>query len=304
MERLSLRETIREILRKHLEENNGILLGECVSDPGGVAGTIPASKNVIDLPMTETAGADFAVGCALVGRRPVFVVRFQDFMLMGGSPIVYFAGVYKPLCGIGAPVFVRALANDGFDATHSNVLHSLFMHFPGIRVCAPITPGEYRDAWDTFMADDTPIYVSEFRDTFENKDEFSAEIDPDACINVFGISVCRMNTRQAKQILAKKGIKINVLDIMWLKPFDALQYGSILKQVPLGLVVDSGRTICGASEHIAYEMMLNYPGSRVEILGVADYIKTTNPHCQNPVPSAEMIADKICRMLGREVNGQ
>ena len=61
MESLSLRETIKQITEKHLSENNGILLGECVSDPGGVAGTIPEHENVVDLPMTETAGADFAV---------------------------------------------------------------------------------------------------------------------------------------------------------------------------------------------------------------------------------------------------
>lgn len=297
MEGLSLKETIREITRKHLEKNNGILLGECVSDPGGVAGTIPDCENVVDLPMTETAGADFAVGCALAGRRPIFVTRFQDFMFMNGSPIVYFAGVYKPLCGVGAPVFVRALANDGFDATHSNVLHSFFMHFNGIRVCAPITPGEYHQAWDTFMANDTPMYVSEFRDTFDNREEFFPEIDADAQINIFGTSVCRMNARRAKQILAGKGIKVNVLDIMWLKPFDAIECGAILKSVPLGLVVDPGRTICGASEHIAYELMVNYPGSHVEILGVEDRIKTPSIRYQNPVPSAQMIADKVCRML-------
>lgn len=134
-----------------------ILLGECVSDPGGVAGTIPTSPNVIDLPMTEVAGADFAVGCAIAGRRPVFVVRFQDFMLMNGSPFIAYAATVEEIHGVKAPVFIRALANDCFDATHSNVFHSTFMHHPGFRVCAPMTPGEYREAWADFMAHDTPI---------------------------------------------------------------------------------------------------------------------------------------------------
>lgn len=298
MEGLSLRETIKEITRKHLEDNNGILLGECVSDPGGVAGTIPESKNVIDLPMTETAGADFAVGCALAGRRPIFVTRFQDFMLMNGSPIIYFAATYPGIAGLSAPVFVRALANDGFDATHSNVLHSLFMHFPGIQVCAPATPGEYRTAWDTFMADDKPMYVSEYRDTFDNREELKDELDPDAAINLFGVSVCRMNIRKAKELLLEKGIRVNVIDIMWLKPFDAVGRGAVLRDVPLGLVVDPGREICGAPEHLAYQMMLNYPGSRVETLGIQDKIKTTNPNRMNRVPNAEMIAERVCQMLG------
>lgn len=157
MGKLSLRETIYQILDDHLNQHNGILLGECVSDPGGVAGTIPTSPNVIDLPMTEVAGADFAVGCAIAGRRPVFVVRFQDFMLMNGSPFIAYAATVEEIHGVKAPVFIRALANDCFDATHSNVFHSTFMHHPGFRVCAPMTPDEYREAWADFMAHDTPI---------------------------------------------------------------------------------------------------------------------------------------------------
>ena len=299
MEGLSLKETIRELTRIHLNEHNGILLGECVSDPGGVAGTIPESSNVIDLPMTETAGADFAVGCALAGRRPIFVTRFQDFMLMNGSPIIYFAGVYQPLCGISAPVFVRALANDGFDATHSNVLHSLFMHFSGIRVCAPVTPEEYRQVWKQYMREELPYYVSEFRDCYENREELAEEIDPEAQVNVFGISVCRMRIRKAKEILAQQGIRINVLDILWLKPFDMTRYGEILRRVPLGVVVDPGRTICGAAEHIAYELMITHPGSRIEVIGVEDRIKTPSRVYENPVPSEETIARYICGMLGK-----
>lgn len=299
MARLSLGETIREIIREHLEENNGILLGECVSDPGGVAGTIPDSRNVIDLPMTETAGADLAVGCALAGRRPIFVVRFQDFMLMNGGPFISFAAPNKYIHGIPAPVFIRALANDGFDATHSNVLHSQFMHFPGIGVCAPVTPKEYRQVWDEFMHNDMPVYVSEYRDVFSNTEELEEVTQEDACITVFGVSVCRMHIRTAQKLLQQEGIRINIRDILWLKPFHADECGKILEKVPLGLVVDPGHVICGASESFAYEMMMQYPGSRVEALGIKDTFKTTNPNYYNEVPSAEMIADKVRQMIER-----
>ena len=300
MGKISLRETIKEIMRKHLEENNGILLGECVSDPGGVAGTIPDSKNVLDLPMTETAGADFAVGCAIVGRRPVFVTRFQDFMLMNGSPIIAFAAVYPQMANIPAPVFVRALANDGFDATHSNVLHSIFMHFPGINVCAPVSPGEYQSVWDTFIKSDIPMYCSEYRDTFDNTEELHDEMDSRAQINVFGVSVCRMHIRAAKKILEDQGIAINIIDVLWLKPFDAWRHGAVLQTVPLGVVVDPGHTICGASESLAYQMMMAYPGSRVETLGIEDQIKTTNPNCMNAIPSPQKIAEKVLDMLEKQ----
>ncbi len=297
MEKLSLRDTIKQILDVHLNQNNGILLGECVSDPGGVAGTIPESKNVVDLPMTEIGGADIAVGCALAGRRPVFVVRFQDFMLMNGSPFIYFAAVVKEMHGLTAPVFIRALANDHFDATHSNVLHSLFMHFSGIKVAAPCTPDEYQEVWKSFLNDDVPYYVSEFRDTFNNVDEMPDFITPDADINIWGISVCRQRIFEAKKILEQDGIKANIFNILWLKPFNVEKYAPYLQKVPLGLVVDSGREICGAAEAYAYRLIKLSKGAYVDVLGVQDKIKTTNPNCYNEVPTVEMIVAKVKELV-------
>lgn len=297
MESVSLRETIKNILDDHLNNHNGILLGECVSDPGGVAGTIPKSENVIDLPMTEIGGADFAVGCALAGRRPVFVVRFQDFMLMNGSPFIAFAATCKQMHGLTAPVFIRALANDHFDATHSNVLHSLFMHFPGFKVCAPCTPNEYREAWNSFINDDIPYYISEYRDTYENTSDMIDILDEDADINLFGISVCRQYLYEARKILEKDGIKANIINIMWLKPFSANPYKNIMKTVNNSLVVDPGHELCGSAEAIAYQLMHENKGSFVHILGVNDAIKTTNPNNWNEVPHAERIVEKVYEIL-------
>lgn len=300
MEKLSLRNTIKSIIDEHLNTNNGILLGECVSDPGGVAGTIPESNNVIDLPMTEIAGADIAVGCALAGRRPVFVVRFQDFMLMNGSPFIAFAAVVKPLLGLSAPVFIRAVANDHFDATHSNVLHSMFMHFPGMYVCAPCTPGEYHEAWNSFLKNDIPYYISEYRDTYDITEEMNDIIEDDADINIFGISVCRVYAYKAREILTKEGIKANVINIMWLKPFDVVSTASILEKVPTGIVVEPGREICGASTEIAFQMMKHFPGARVDVLGIKDFIKTTNPNCYNEAPHEKAIVKKVHEILERQ----
>lgn len=297
MESLSLRDTIKSILDEHLNKNNGILLGECVSDPGGVAGTIPESKNVIDLPMTEIGGADFAVGCALAGRRPVFVVRFQDFMLMNGSPFIAFAATCKQMHGIPAPVFIRALANDHFDATHSNVLHSTFMHNPGFKVCAPCTPNEYRTVWQEYLKDDIPYYVSEYRDTYENTEDMNDIIEEDADINLIAISVCRQYAYKAREDLLKKGIKANIINVLWLKPFNAINANNALKIVNKGLVIDPGHEICGASESIAYKLMIDNPGSIVHVLGVEDKIKTTNPHNWNEVPHEDKIVASVLDIL-------
>lgn len=297
MTKKSLGDTIYEIMDKHVNQNNGIFLGECVCGPGSEKYAIPISKNVIDIPMSETAGADFAVGCAIAGRRPVFLVKYQDFMLLGASPFITYASVVKELQGISAPVFIRAISADHYDCNHSNVLHSMFMHYPGMYVCAPMTSKEYENAWNVFMSDDKPFYCSEYKDAFSVTYEMEDEINDDAEINIFCISKARLNIFEAKKILLNAEIKINVFHIAWLKPLEISKYIPYLIKCPLGLVVDAGRVICGTPEHIAYELMNAVEGSKVYAFGIEDVPKSTNPKYYNEVPSGIKIAQRVIEIL-------
>lgn len=299
MEKLTLRDVILKTTDKHLRENNGMLFGECVKDPGGVSNTIPVHESVIDTPMSETAAADFAIGAALAGRRSIYVVRFQNFLLMGASPFISFASVVKGIYGKSAPVFIRAVGCDKLDCNHADMMHSMFMHFSGIKVCAPMTPCEWLDAWETFMREDQPLFCSEHRDSFNETEETEDEIYEDADINLFGISKARQSLSEARGILSESGIKANVFHIAWLKPFNAEKYVEVLKRTPLGLVTDAGRVICGAPEHIAYELMHAVPGSFVYANGIDDLPKSKNPKHYNAVPDARRIADKALDILKR-----
>ncbi len=302
MDKPTLRDIIYGTTNKFLRENNGMLFGECVKDPGGVANTIPVHENVIDTPMSETAAADFAIGAALSGRRSMYVVRFQNFLLMGASPFISFASVVKGIYGKSAPVFIRAVGGDKLDCNHADMLHSMFMHFSGMKVCAPMTPGEWLDAWEIFMREEQPFFCSEHRDAFTETDETEDEIYEDAKINLFGISKARQNLSEAKCILNEYGIKANIFHIAWLKPFNVEKYIEPLKETPLGLVTDAGRVICGASEHIAYELMHAVPGSFIYADGIADFPKSKNPKCYNAVPDAQHIADKALSILRNRGN--
>ena len=85
MGQITVAKTIKEITRRHLQENNGLLLGQAVTAVGWVNGTVPDISGIVELPMTDVAGAGFAVGAAMVGRRPIFILRFQDFLMLNGK---------------------------------------------------------------------------------------------------------------------------------------------------------------------------------------------------------------------------
>lgn len=290
-------DTIREITRHHLIHNNGILLGESLAAVGRVNNTVPDCQGIVELPMTDVAGAGIAVGAALVGRRPIFIVRFQDFLILNGSPLIFYAAKVKELHGRSAPIFVRAIASDGLGPVHSGVLHSIYMHFPGFRVCSPMTPQEYRCVWDDFMAHDDPMIVSEHRSSYSNSAEMEDIIVEDAKITLYAISAARFEVGKAVQMLEVDGIRCNTGHIVWLKPFVASsRLTDLLNRSKLGLVIDSGHEIAGASQSIAYELS-QATGHRVKALGLYDKTKCICPPLQNKTPDAKRVYETVKGML-------
>ena len=298
MER-TLAETIKEITRIHLEENNGLILGQCLSAVGWVNNTIPDTKNIVELPMTDVAGGGIAAGAAIVGRRPIFVIRFQDFMFSNSSMLVNYAAKAKEIFNVNAPVFIRALATEGHGTgpVHSGTMHSIFMHVPGFFVCSPMTPGEYQKIWKTFMNNDSPMFVSEHRHSFNQKEEIENKILPDADITIYGIGLARFKILEAIELLKRENIKCNFINVLWLKPLDLSEdVLNPLRQSKLGLVIDSGFEIAGASQSIAYELMKktkNY----VEALGAEDKTIGTAERYENATPSTEKIVNKVKTLL-------
>ncbi|MEM0465193.1 MAG: transketolase C-terminal domain-containing protein [Candidatus Pacearchaeota archaeon] len=298
----TLGETIKEIIRKHLEENNGLIMGQCLSAVGWVNNTIPNTKNIIEYPMTDVAGAGIAVGAAIVGRRPILVLRFQDFVFLNSSILVNFAAKRKYIFGKSAPIFIRSLAVEGpgIGPVHSGVFHNIFMHMPGFRVVSPMTPTEYEEIWEDFMKNDDPMYVSEHRRSFNQTEEMNNIIEPDADITLYGIGASRFNILEAAEKLKMNKIKCNIIHLLWLKPLKITEdMLSPLIKTKIGIVVDSGFEICGASQSVAYELMkrTKIHKTYVEALGAEDKSVGASERYLNTTPKVEKIINSVKNLL-------
>ena len=76
----ALRQTIKEITFKHLKKNKGQVFGQNLTSVGWVAGTLPQlyeKDGVIELPMADVASGGIVTGSALVGKRPIYIIRYQ-----------------------------------------------------------------------------------------------------------------------------------------------------------------------------------------------------------------------------------
>lgn len=299
--RKTVAETIQEITRRHLLENRGLLFGQCVTAVGWVGGTVPPlteKEGIVELSMADVAGGGIAVGAALVGRRPIYVIRYQGFMWYNAASLLNYAAKSKEMWGVPCPILVRALAMEGaMGPVASAAHHGMVMRMPGMPVVAPMTPGEWTQGWDWFISHDSPLYVSEHRRSLSIDYEMEPLLHPRADITLLGISAGRLNALEAVKRLAAEGITCDLIHLLWLKPFQVtdLMVDS-LKKTGLGLVIDSDFEIAGTSRSIAYDLM-HEASVPVFALGLEDRTAGFAPHLDNPTPSPKKIADRVKSLL-------
>jgi acetoin:2,6-dichlorophenolindophenol oxidoreductase subunit beta len=294
-------ETIKEITREHLLKGNGVALGQCLTAVGWVGGTVPeliGNGALVELSTADVAGGGIAVGFALAGRRPIYIVRYQGFQWFDAPFVVNYAAKSKDIWGIPCPIFVRSIAMDGaIGPVASGSHHSIFTRMPGIAACAPMTPEEYTKAWKYFMAHDVPVYCSEHRRSFVVDYEMEDMICEKADITLFPISSTRLNAIEAAKKLEEEGIYCNIAHLFWLKPFtvDERMQKALAFSNNKGIVLD-GDFENGAMKQIAYDIMQK-TNARIDVLGLEERTAGFAPHLDNLPPTPERICKKIKALL-------
>ena len=130
-------------------------MGQCLTAVGWVGGTLPElyeKDGMIELSMADVAGGGIAVGAALVGKRPIYVIRYQGFNWYNAPMILNYACKSKELWNVPCPVFVRSIAMEGkIGPVAGSSHHSLYHRMPGIKIASPMTPKEYKKIYENFM---------------------------------------------------------------------------------------------------------------------------------------------------------
>lgn len=222
----TVRDTIKEITRKHLSEGLGKCYGQCLTAVGWVGGTLPKmyeEDGMVEFSMADVAGGAIATGIALAGGRPLYVVRYQGFQWYNLASVVNYAAKSKEIWNRPCPIFVRSIAMEGgVGPVAGSSHHSLAQRMPGIKVIAPMTPKEYQLAYDTFMEGNDPYYVSEHRKSYDNTKELENIINPpenEVDFTLFPVSITRLEMEEVLKLARKENITVNIFHQLWIKPF-------------------------------------------------------------------------------------
>lgn len=269
-------EALREATEQEMERDPSVMvMGIGVDDFRGIWGTTKGlhekfgRERVFDTPLSEDAMTGVAIGAALAGMKPIHVHIRMDFMLLAMNQLVNIAAKMSSMFGgaVSVPIVVRTIIGRswGQGAQHSQGLHSLFMHTPGLKVVAPSTPYDAKGCLIESIRDPNPVIFVEQRMLHFMKGHVPEELytvpfgkarvlRPGTDVTLVGISHMAMECLRAARHLTEIGINAEVIDPVSLAPLDIETIAESVRKTGRLLVADTAWTNCGATAEIATQV--------------------------------------------------
>lgn len=323
MRTLFFREALTLALAREMERDPSVFVfGLDVPDHkrifGSTAGLVErfGPERCFGTPLSEEAMTGVALGAAISGLRPVHVHIRVDFTMLAMNQIVNMVSNLRYMSGgrLRVPLVIRAVIGRGWgqSAQHSKSLHSVFAHFPGLKVVLPTTPQDAYSLLRAAIQDDNPVIFLEHRwlyDVVGPVDEGVAvplglpavRREGDA-LTVVSTSWMTVEAMKTAEVLAKRGIELEVVDVRTVAPLNARPIVDSVNKTGRCIVADYDWVFCGFGAELAAVIShecfeaLERP---VERLGFAHApCPTTRPLENLFYPSAVTIIRTAERMLG------
>jgi len=270
---LSYSLAINEALHQMMEADRSVfVIGQGVKSPWYVGNTCQGllkrfgAQRVIDTPVSENAMTGVAVGAAIAGMRPVVVHPRVDFMLYAMDPIINEAANWRYMCGgrSSVPAVIWGIINRGGEqaAQHSQALHGLFAHIPGLKVVMPATPYDAKGLMIAAIKDPDPVVFIDDRWLYsqtESVPETAYEVPigkaavrrQGADLTIAAISYMVSESLGAAEALAHEGIEAEVVDLRTAKPLDEEALLRSVQRTGRLVVADVGWVTGGFAAEIA-----------------------------------------------------
>ena len=271
--KLSYSLAINEALHQMMAHDPSVfLIGQGVKSPWYVGNTakgllrIFGAERVIDTPVSENAITGAAVGSALVGMRPVVVHPRVDFMMYAMEPVINEAANWHYMFGgaLSVPVVIWAIVNRGGEqaAQHSQALHALFTHVPGLKVVMPSTPYDAKGLMVAAIRDGNPVVYLDDRWLYNLEGEvpegiYSVPIGKGiirregTAVTLVATSTMVNESLKASEDLKKEGVDVEVIDLRSVKPLDEMLLFESVKKTGRLVIADGGWKTCGIAAEIS-----------------------------------------------------
>lgn len=327
MREITLSKAVNEAIAEEMRRDPTIfLIGEDVAEAGTpfkvLSGLVEefGTDRVIDTPISEPGFMGLAVGAAMTGSRPIVDLMFGDFLFLVMDQLCNQAAKTHYMSGgkLNVPLVLRTNlgATRRSAAQHSQSLHALVAHIPGLKVALPSSAYEAKGLLKTAIRDNNPVVIFEDKLMYQDK----APVPEEEYLIPFGVAnVKRAGTdvtfvatssmvqvaMKAATLLEADGISAEVIDPRTIVPLDEETILASVRKTSRAIVIDEGHQNFGVTAEIAAriaEKCFYHLDAPVQRMGAMDVPVPFSPALEDlTVPTPEGLAARARALVRGEI---
>lgn len=314
---ITLSKAVNEAIAEEMRRDPAIfLIGEDVAEAGTpfkvLSGLVEefGPERIIDTPISEPGFMGLAVGAAMTGSRPIVDLMFGDFLFLVMDQLCNQAAKTHYMSGgkLNVPLVLRTNlgATRRSAAQHSQSLHALVAHIPGLKVALPSSAYEAKGLLKTAIRDDNPVVIFEDKLMYNDKapvpeEEYlipfgeAAVLREGRDITLVATSSMVQVAQKAADLLGRDGISAEVIDPRTIVPLDEETILASVRKTSRAIVIDEGHQNFGITGEIASrisEKAFYHLDAPVIRMGAMDVPVPFSPALEDlTVPTPEAVAE-------------
>jgi pyruvate dehydrogenase E1 component beta subunit len=327
MREITLSKAVNEAIAEEMRRDPTIfLIGEDVAEAGTpfkvLSGLVEefGTERVIDTPISEPGFMGLAVGAAMTGSRPIVDLMFGDFLFLVMDQLCNQAAKTHYMSGgkLNVPLVLRTNlgATRRSAAQHSQSLHALVAHIPGLKVALPSSAYEAKGLLKTAIRDNNPVVIFEDKLMYQDKAPVPEEeyLIPfgEAHVKREGTDITFVATSSMVQVAMKaaalleaEGISAEVIDPRTIVPLDEETILASVRKTSRAIVIDEGHQNFGVTAEIAArisEKCFYHLDAPVQRMGAMDVPVPFSPALEDlTVPTPDSVAARARAVVRGEI---
>ena len=272
MSKEPVRNAIRDAMAEEMRNDPDVfLIGEEVGEYEGAykvsQGLIAefGDKRIVDTPITEAGFAGLAVGASIAGLKPIVEFMTWNFAFQAIDQIINSAAKTHYMSGglVNIPIVFRGPNGSALQvgAQHSHDLSSLFINIPGLKVVSPYDSTDAKGLMKSSIRDPNPVIFLEnellYNEVFEVPDiDYTIPLGTASIkrsgtdITIISFSRGVRAAMEAAELLYKKNISAEVIDLRTLRPLDSETIINSVKKTNRIVSVEEGWMSSGVGAEI------------------------------------------------------
>jgi pyruvate/2-oxoglutarate/acetoin dehydrogenase E1 component len=327
MREITLSKAVNEAISEEMRRDPTVLvMGEDVAEAGTpfkvLSGLVEefGRERVVDTPISEPGFMGIAVGAALTGLRPIVDLMFGDFLFLVMDQLCNQAAKTHYMSGgkLNVPLVLRTNlgATRRSAAQHSQSLHGLVAHIPGIKVAMPSSAYEAKGLMKTAIRDNNPVVIFEDKLMYQEKAQVPEEeylipfgtagvLREGSDLTLIATSSMVQVASKAADILAAERISAEVIDPRTIVPLDEKTLLKSAEKTSRVIIVDEGHQSFGVTAEIASrinEKAFYHLDAPVQRMGAMDVPVPFSPMLEDlTVPTPERVAARARALVRGEL---